>query len=232
MKDIETRTTPPAVVAEAGGPPSTGFDALIQRIIAEFDKPRLEELRRDFHTRLRLTQTHPDDPQVVEDLWDFFYDWCVFEQRLPDSIATLSAEEAASWAAMREANVRSLFAAAKVGDQELKLKDLYNGRTYVVPKVVANDFAGIDKGDILEGRLIEDEAPAPKGKKKHRFARRPSYHPASIHDYIKGKVRHFKSRQDFITFQAWLWILVGMSLKHRMYAQMPIEKIYDDNSRI
>jgi hypothetical protein len=234
MTEEETRQLAPhaVVVAEAGGPPSTGFDGLIQRIIREFDKAKLEELRREFHTRLRLTQTHPDDPQIVEDLWDFFYDWCVFEQRLPDGLATLSGDESAHWARLREANTRSLFAAAKVGDAELKLKDLYNGRTYVVPKVAANDFAGIDKGDILEGRLVEDEEPAAKGKKRHRFARRPSYHPASIHDYIKRKVRQFKSRQDFTTFQAWLWILVGMSIKHRMYAQMPIEKIYDDNSRI
>jgi hypothetical protein len=234
MTEEETRQLAPqaVVMAEAGGPPSTGFDGLIQRIIRECDKAKLEELRREFHTRLRLTQTHPDDPQIVEDLWDFFYDWCVFEQRLPDGLTTLSSDEFAEWARLREANTRSLFAAAKVGDTELKLKDLYNGRTYVVPKVVANDFVGIDKGDILEGRLVEDEEPAEKGKKRHRFARRPSYHPASIHDYIKRKVRQFKSRQDFTTFQAWLWILVGMSIKHRMYPQLPIEKIYDDNSRI
>jgi len=231
MKEIQTRPVS-ASIAEAGGPPTTGFDALIQRIINEFDKPRLEELRREFHTRLRLTQTHPDDPQVVEDLWDFFYDWCVFEQRLPDSIQSLSEEEATNWGKMRESNTRSLFVAAKVGDDEMKLKDMYNGRTYLVPRMTTNEFAGIDKGDILEGRLIEDDSPAPKGKKHHVFARRPSYHPTSIHDYIKAKVRHFKSRQDFTTFQAWLWILVGMSLKHRMYAQMPIDKIYDDNSRI
>jgi hypothetical protein len=62
--------------------------------------------------------------------------------------------------------------------------------------------------------------------------RRPSYHPLEVHSYIKKKVKQFKRSQDFATYQSWLWLLVGMYLKHRIYHHMPIDKIYDDNSRI
>ena len=50
--------------------------------------------------------------------------------------------------------------------------------------------------------------------------------------FFKKKVKEFRKSQDFATYQAWLWLLVGMYLKHRIYHQMPIDKIYDDNSRI
>jgi len=54
----------------------------------------------------------------------------------------------------------------------------------------------------------------------------------TVHDYIKKKVKEFKKSKDFDTYQTWLWLLVGMYLKHRIYDHMPIERIYDDNSRI
>ncbi|HUQ56183.1 hypothetical protein, partial [Lentzea sp.] len=74
--------------------------------------------------------------------------------------------------------------------------------------------------------------PAEPKAKDFAFVRRPSYHPSVVHDYIKKKVRQFRKSQDFSTYQAWLWLLVGMYLKHRIYNHMPIDKIYDDNSRI
>lgn len=208
-----------------------GFSSLVQRIIESFDKPQLEELRREFHTRLRIAQAQPDDSEVVEDLWDFFYDWCVFEQRLPDGLQALGQEEQEAWGKLREGNVRSLYAVAKAADDGIKLKDMYSGRSYWLPKKTPTDFLGLTRGDHLEGRLLEDGEGAGR-KAAYHFARKPSYHPAEVHPYIRKKVRELKGQHDFGTYQAWLWILVGMSIKHRMYRQMPIEKIYDDNSRI
>ena len=46
------------------------------------------------------------------------------------------------------------------------------------------------------------------------------------------KLRQFKKVKDYASYQNWLWLLVGMYLKHRIYDHMPIDKIYDDNSRI
>jgi hypothetical protein len=88
---------------------------------------------------------------------------------------------------------------------------------------------GITKGDIIESRLVKEG----EAKKQYfNFVRKPSFHPVEVHSYIKRKVKEFKKNKDFETYQTWLWLLVGMYLKHRIYDHMPIDKIYDDNSRI
>ena len=208
------------------------FEVIVQRIIQTVEKEKLEDLRRDFHTRLRITLTQPDNAELIEDLWDFFYDWCVFEQKLPDALPTLSSDDQSIWTNVKEGSQRGLYAVAKATDDGLKLKELYTGKVFVVPKKSPNDYIGIDRGDIIEGRILGTENPAKKKDIKFSFVRRPSYHPMEVHSYIKQKVKQFRKTQDFSTYQAWLWLLVGMYLKHRIYHQMPIDKIYDDNSRI
>lgn len=205
------------------------FEVLVRRIIETVEKERLAELRRDFHTRLRLTLTQPDNADLIEDLWDFFYDWCVFEQQLPEMLSSLTPEERSHWNHIHGGNTRSLFSVSRAADSGLKLKDLYSGKSYIVPKNAANDYLGISRSDMLEGRLISRGTDPKKG---FSFVRRPSYHLEAIHPYIKTKVKQFRKSQDYSTYQNWLWLLVGMYLKHRIYPQMPIEKIYDDNSRI
>ncbi len=205
------------------------FESLVRRIIETVDKERLTLLRRDFHTRLRLTLTQPDNADLIEDLWDFFYDWCVFEQQLPEMLEGLTTEERSYWAHIHGGNTRSLFSVTRAAETGLKIKDLYSGKSFNVPKSAGNDYLGISRGDIIEGRLISRAADPGKG---FSFVRRPSYHHEGVHAYIKSKVRVFKKSQDYATYQSWLWLLVGMYLKHRIYPQMPIEKIYDDNSRI
>ncbi len=203
------------------------FESLVQRIIQTVDKDKLAELRKDFHTRLRITLTQPDNTELVEDLWDFFYDWCVFEQKLPEMLESLGPQDQDIWSHVKGGSNRGLYSVARANDTGLKLKELYTGKTFVIKKKASNDFLGIDRGDIIEGRLVGEEK-----EKAFSFVRRPSYHPTEVHAYIKGKVKQFKKSQDFSTYQSWLWLLVGMYLKHRIYNHMPIEKIYDDNSRI
>src|SRR5690606_37302667 len=107
--------------------------------------------------------------------------------------------------------------------------DLYSGKSFVVPKNAPNDYLGIGRGDIVEGRLISRSTNPKDG---FSFVRRPSYHLEAVHGYIKNKVRQFRKSQDYSTYQAWLWLLGGMYLNHRINPQMPSDKIYDDNSRI
>jgi hypothetical protein len=214
-------------IQTGGGMLHPSLELLVNKIIQGIDKEKLAELKRAFHNRLRLTQTQPDSTELIEDLWDFFYDWCVFEQFLPDSLSGMDGDEANVWDKLKAGNSRTLFAVTKANGKELRLKDLLGKKTFIVPKQSANDFIGITRGDIIEGRLVD------KGDgKEFEFVRRPSYHPTQVHSYIKKKVKEFKKNQDVAAIQNWLWLLVGMYLKHRFYQQMPIEKIYDDNSRI
>ncbi len=203
------------------------FETLVQRIIDSIGKDKLATLRKDFHTRLRITLTQPESSELIEDLWDFFYDWCVFEQKLPENVANMDTEGQTLWTHVKGGNERGLYAVQKTNNTGLKLKELYTGKVFAIACRQPSDFIGIEKGDILEGRLVvEAEAQG------FSFVRRPSYHPVEVHDYIKRKVKEFRKTKDFTTYQNWLWLLVGMYLKHRIYQHMPIEKIYDDNSRI
>lgn len=206
------------------------FESLVQRIIQTVDKENLTELRRDFHARLRITLTQPDRGDLIEDLWDFFYDWCVFEQRLPDSLTNLTPEERKMWDHVKELHTRGLFTIKSASTDSLKIKELFTGKSYLIHKKGNADFLGISRGDFIEVRLV----PAEEGEKSkaYCFVRRPSYHPSMVHDYIKKKVKQFKKSKDYASYQSWLWLLVGMYLKHRIYHHMPIDKIYDDNSRI
>ena len=199
------------------------FDNLVQGMVKLIEKDRLSDLRRDFHTRLRITLNNPDSPNLVDDLWDFFYDWCIFEEQLPEKIGASLKD----WEKVKGQAQRGLYTIQKIVPKEIKLKELFSGETVTLEKNDSNEFLGMEKGDIVEGRLL------PASDAKHfRFARRPSYHPHEVHQYIKRKVKQYKKDKDSVTYQNWLWLLVGMYLKHRIYNHMPIEKIYDDNSRI
>ncbi len=205
------------------------FESIVDRIIKVTDKQTLADLRRDFHTRLRITLTHPDRAELIEDLWDFFYDWCVFEKRLPDLITDLPQQVQSEWSHVKDGSVHGLYEVSKVNDSLLKAKELFTGTAVELHQRTPGDFLGISKGDIIEGRLVKEE----EAKKIFfSFVRKPSFHPVEVHNYIRKKVKEFKKAKDFDTYQTWLWLLVGMYLKHRIYNHMPIEKIYDDNSRI
>jgi hypothetical protein len=205
------------------------FESIVDRIIKVTNKETLADLRRDFHNRLRITLTHPDKAELIEDLWDFFYDWCVFEKRLPDNMSDLPQNIQTEWAHVKEGNTRGLYEVSKVTDKILKAKELFTGNTVELHCRNSTDFLGISKGDIIESRLVKEG----EAKKQYfNFVRKPSFHPVEVHSYIKRKVKEFKKNKDFETYQTWLWLLVGMYLKHRIYDHMPIDKIYDDNSRI
>ncbi len=207
------------------------FDRIVQGIVKGLGKEQLGELRKDFHTRLRITLSQPDSPNLVDDLWDFFYDWCIFEESVPpkNQIETKAALQ--EWETVKGKAQRGLYTITKISPKELKLKELFSGAAITVDPKDTNEFLGMEKGDIIEGRLLPTDGSTDK-KSHFQFARRPSYHPLDVHPYIKKKVKQFKKEKDAITYGNWLWLLVGMYLKHRIYNHMPIEKIYDDNSRI
>ncbi len=208
------------------------FESIVSTILQSVKKEDLAELRKDFHARLRITLTQPDREDLVEDLWDFFYDWCVFERKLPDEMKSIDDAVSVLWDQVKVDNQRGLYTVTKIGDDSIKLKELFSSKVVSIPKKDASDFIGISKGDIIEGRIVGKLKSDGKDNTIFNFARKPSFHPTEVHEYILKKVKQFKKDKDFDTYQTWLWLLVGMYLKHRIYDHMPIEKIYDDNSRI
>ena len=209
------------------------FELFVQKIIGSFSKDTLADLRSDFHGRLRLTLTQPSSNQLVEDLWDFFYDWCVFEKKLMDQVSSLTQAEKVIWEHAKDTNVRGVFSVARADNDSLKLSELYTGKTYWVLRREKNDFLGIARSDMLEARLVEDPEHSNRSQgQMYNFIRTPTYHPIQVHSYLKKKVRSFRKLNDPTSYGSWMWLLIGMYLKHRLYEQMPIERIYDDQSRI
>ena len=97
------------------------FESIVERIIQAVDKEKLIELRKDFHARLRITLTQPDSSELIEDLWDFFYDWCVFEQDLPTLIGGMPKDVEALWMQVKQGNRRGLYVVQRVRDAGIRL---------------------------------------------------------------------------------------------------------------
>lgn len=222
-------TSPQPVTAVVHSPSlHSKLEALVEHIIKTLTTSQLAELKAEFHETLRIAHRHPDDLELIEYLWDFFYDWCVFEKKLVETMDGFSAEDKQHWQEMNEKCHRGLYTVTKTNDAELRLKDLFDDAVLIVPKKFPTDFMGIDRGDIIEGRFI----PCVDNDKAFEVLRQPSYHPSEVHSYLKKKVKEFKKAKDPSGFSQWLWSLMGMYLKRKFYPQMPIEKIYDDHSRI
>src|SRR3989338_4942305 len=117
-----------AVVVERFYGLSPEFDRIVHRVIESIGTEKLFELKKDFHTRLRITQAHPDRPELVEYLWDFFYDWCIFEQKVPDSLSGLSPGDISIWERLKSSANRGVFLVQKMGSESVKLKELYSGK--------------------------------------------------------------------------------------------------------
>src|SRR5206468_8366693 len=139
LRPFHTRVSAMTEKAPQFGMIHPNFESLVQRIIQTVDKTKLAELRKDFHTRLRITLTQPDNAELIEDLWDFFYDWCVFEQRIPETISTLTAQEQNIWGHVKGGSQRGLYSVVKASDDQLKLKELYLGKTFNVRKKGSSD---------------------------------------------------------------------------------------------
>lgn len=202
------------------------MELIVKRIIQSFNQQELGTLKTEFHEKLGLTHSNPDNPELIEDLWDFFYDWCIFEKSIIASIRFMSQEEIDAWEFLKTKNYRSLFSVLKVSTNEIKTKDSFSKNTYTIISHNESPILGFTKGDIFEGRIVEKETG------KYYFIRKPSYHPTTIKSYLKKKVGQFRKNKNRDEFLNWLWILLGMHIKMRFYPQMPVEKIYDDNSRI
>ncbi len=202
------------------------MELLVKRIIQSFEKDKLGDLKNEFHDKLGLARSNPDNPELIEDLWDFFYDWCIFEKVIVSTIRFMPQEELDAWEFLKVKNYRGLFSVMRINANEIKIKDLHSKKMFVITSHNENPLIGFTKGDIFEARIVE------KSSEKYCFVRKPAYHPMAVIGYIRKKVRNFNKTANDDEFLNWLWMLVGMHIKTRFYPQMPVQKIYDDNSRI
>ncbi len=225
MNTTENKALLSSEPGKSSGISDPDFEYVVNGLIGKISHAKLASLRENFHARLRLSLSQPDKTELVEDLWDFFYDWCVFyHEELYNDTGTNDE----IWSRIKSDNRHGAFVIKKNDESGLKLKELFTGDIFLVYRKSSSDFAGLLKDDMIEARLLAVDV----NNRVYTFVRTPSFHQIPVHSYITKKVKQFKKMKDFATYQSWLWVLVGMYLKNRIYPQMPIDKIYDDNSRI
>jgi hypothetical protein len=120
-----------------------------------------EEVKRARNEYFKQIQDLREDDPSYERLTFCFLNWYVFDRPMDSGEGTplqifvrragLAPEERARFIGMA-GNIHSLFEVKKLGDGRLSLRDLFTGELVVVAE--RRHVTGLQKGDILEARLI------------------------------------------------------------------------------
>lgn len=137
----------------------------------------------------------------------------LYEQKLQ----TDGADDAVAFRAFTE-TVHGLFEVRKMGKDTLRLRELFSGKDYDVTE--RRKMAGLEKGDILEARLI------PFGGTL-LFSSAFCYHPKAATKAIWKEVKRRKKKEPHRTARELAWECSKRALKVDRYRQIAVEKIYD-----
>lgn len=113
--------------------------------------------------------------------------------------------------------VHGLFEVRKLGKGMVRLRELYSGKDFEVTE--RRQLAGLEKGDILEARLI------PHGGHLW-FSSAFIYHPREAAKPILKEVKRRKKKEPHLTPKELAWDCAKRALKTDRYRQIPVEKIY------
>ncbi len=133
---------------------------------------------------------------------------------------SLSSEELRAFRDLA-ANVHGLFEVRKFGDSQIRLRDVFSGADHDVTE--RRQVAGLEKGDLLEARLLPFEGAL-------YFSGAFLYHPRETRKVILAEVKRLrkaagKGAQPDV--KAFLATLAQMALKLERYRNVRLESIYD-----
>jgi hypothetical protein len=132
----------------------------------------------------------------------------------------LSADEMSAFRDLAR-GVHGLFEVRKIGDGRIRLRDVFSGTDHEVTE--RRNVAGLDKGDLLEARLL------PFGGELF-FSGAFVYHPREVRKEILAEVKRLKKEAgkggapDVATFLAQI---ARMAIKLERYRNVRLESIYD-----
>ena len=207
------------------------LDELFAAASAEERKPDVLAARAEF---FRLTGEVFEDDRTFEMRMASFLDYYVFDHRSATTQKTAAEElhaaklkAGAKEATVAEAFTRTrhgLFEVRKVGAGFVKLRELFSGADHDVSE--RRTMAGLQKGDILEARLI------PLGE---AFVFSPAFcfHPREAAKAIKREVKRRKKKEPNRPPVELVWEAAKRAMKVDRYRQIAVEKIYDfEQSRL
>ena len=114
--------------------------------------------------------------------------------------------------------VHSLYEVRKLGKGTVRMRDLFTGKDFDVTE--RRQMAGLEKGDILEARLI------PTGGHL-LFSQAFCYHPREAIKPILKEIKRRKKKEPTRPTREMTWECAKRSLKTDRYRQISVERIYD-----
>jgi hypothetical protein len=207
------------------------LDSLFALASSDERKPDVLAARAEY---FRLTGEVFEDDRTFEMRMACFLDYYVFDHRSPASGRTAAEElhaaklaAGAPQAAVLQAftkTVHGLFEVRKLGPGFVRLRELFTGVDHDVTERRA--VAGLQKGDVLEARLI----PVDGGLV---FSPAFCFHPREAVKAIKREVKRRKKKEPERPPQELVWEAAKRAMKVGRYRQIAVEKIYDfEQSRL
>lgn len=204
------------------------LDQLIAFASAEPRKPELLSAKAEY---FQLTGEVFEDDKSFEMRMASFLEFYLFDRKHPTAGKTpaeelyeqkwriVSAEEASSFRSFTE-TLHGLFEMRRAGRKTLRLRELFSGKDYDVTE--RRHLAGLEKGDILEARLIPLRGYL-------LFSGAFCYHPKEASKLIRAEVKRRKNGTE-ANPQAFAWECAKRALHADRYRQIAVEKIYDFQS--
>lgn len=204
---------------------------LIERILVEASQGENEqEIRRAKDVYFEQIKDLREDDTSYERLISCFQNWYLFDRPMDDGRGTpvqvfaatagLSAKERSLLGAMA-ANIHSLFEVLRISEGGLTLRDLFTSEVLRVSE--RRTLAGLDKGDILEARLL------PVGNKLVFSSGAFTFHPRQARHIILQAVDRIRM-QGGVTPGELMSKLRALNFRYtdRFRHRVPVEKVYEE----
>jgi hypothetical protein len=208
------------------------LDQILALATAEPRKPDLLSAKADYFAG--TGEIYEDDKQFEMRMASFL-DYYLFDRRSPltkrtpaeeiyeDKQRTGDPAQVVAFRAFTE-TVHGLFEVRKLGKGAVRLRELFTAKDYNVTE--RRQLAGLEKGDILEARLI------PFGGHL-LFSAAFCYHPREASKAILKEVKRRKKAGATAPTHELVWECAKRSLKVDRYRQIAVDKIYDfENNKI
>lgn len=199
---------------------------------SEERKPDLIEAKTDY---FKLTGEVFEDDKSFEMRMASFLDYFLFDRVNPKTGKTpaqeyfelqqqqAAPEQASAYRSFTE-TLHGLFEVRKLGKGMVRMRELFSGKDHDVTE--RRQLAGLEKGDILEARLI------PFGGHLW-FSPAFIFHPRQVGKLIAKEVKRRKKKEPERPQRDLVWDCSRRALKADRYRQIAVEKIYDfENSPI
>ncbi len=174
-----------------------------------------------------------EDDKQFEMRMASFLEYYLFDRKSPQTARTPAEtfyeeairagppERAAAFRAFTE-TVHGLFEVRKLGKGLVRIRELFSGKDHDVTE--RRQLAGLEKGDILEARLIPFDGLL-------LFSSAFCCHPKAAFKAIQKEVKRRKKKEPQRNPKELVWECAKMSLKADRYRQIAVEKIYDFENR-